>query len=74
MGWAKTFAGKGDVAAYQHFLLSPQCFFYSKGFFFTVVKSRSCVVKSKVDFVKKLVSETDVVDRRSDCTFCAVWS
>ena len=37
--------GKEENAGYQHFLLFPQCF--QKGiFFFRVVKSWDCVVKS----------------------------
>ena len=36
--------GKGENADYQHFLLLPQCF--HKVYFFRVVKSRDCVVKS----------------------------
>ena len=35
--------GKGENAGYQHFLLLPV---FSKAFFFRVVKSWNCVVKS----------------------------
>ena len=35
--------GKGENADYQHFLLFSQ---FSKAFFFRVVKSRDCLVKS----------------------------
>ena len=37
--------GKGENAGYQHFPLFPTLF--SKGFFFRVVKSQDCVVKSQ---------------------------
>ena len=32
--------GIGEIAGYQYFLLFPQ--FFSKGFFFRVVKNRDC--------------------------------
>ena len=41
---AENTGGKGENAGYQHFLLFPPVF--SKAFFFRVVKSRDCVVKS----------------------------
>ena len=40
----KTLWEKGENAGYQHFLLFPTVF--SKPFFFRVVESRDCVVKS----------------------------
>ena len=36
--------GKDENACYQHFLVFPQCF--PIAFFFRVVKSQDCVVKS----------------------------
>ena len=45
LGRVENIAGKEVNAGYQHFLLFPQCF-QKLFFFFTVVKSRDCVVKS----------------------------
>ena len=41
---AENTKGKGKNADYQHFLLFPTVF--SKAFFFRVIKSWDCVVKS----------------------------
>ena len=38
--------GKGENAAYQHFLLFSEYFF--KAFFFRLVEGRNCVVKSQI--------------------------
>ena len=40
----ETIVGKGENAAYQHFLLFSTIF--SKGFIFNVVKNQVCLVKS----------------------------
>ena len=42
-GRAEKTVGKGENAGYQHFLHFSV---FSKAFFFRVVKSRNCVVKS----------------------------
>ena len=44
MGRVENTVEKGENAGNQHFVLFPTMF--SKGFFFKVVKSRDCLVKS----------------------------
>ena len=42
----KNIVGKGENAGYQHFLLLAQCFQKVFFFYFRVVLTRDCVVKS----------------------------